>query len=67
MITERPRHAWQLEHFMRNSAFSLDVLALEVRAHGASAAADRMTAIARQMRERAPHAKEIDNKRFLND
>jgi len=52
---------------MRNSAFSLDVLALEVRAHGASAAADRMTAIARQMRERAPHAKEIDNKRFLND
>jgi hypothetical protein len=44
---------WQLEHFMCNSAHSLDVLALEVRAHGAKAAADRIVAIARDLRSRA--------------
>lgn len=57
-MNTRPIHAWQLEHFMRNTAHSLDVLALEARAHGAAGAADRLIAIAGDLRKRADRVEE---------
>lgn len=44
---------WQLEHYMRNAAASLDVLAIEVSAHGATTEADRLRMIASDLRQRA--------------